>query len=97
MSKNAKKIEIVKYKLTRKNNNGLYNRADNIKLLAIDTKGKEHYLKFVTQTFANELLENSSKSEVINDLKPGLLEQEIRSAQRWRLNTTEKDNKDTTL
>lgn len=71
--------EIVKYKLTNKNKKGSYNRANNIKLLAIDGMGREHYLKFVSQEFANELLENSSRSEVINDLKSGYADQLIRN------------------
>ena len=70
--------EIVKYKLTNKNKRGSYNKANNIKLLAIDGMGREHYLKFVSQEFANELLENSSRSEVINDLKSGYADYLIR-------------------
>jgi hypothetical protein len=76
--KNAN-VEIVKYKLTNKTKKGLYNKADNIKLLGIDVQGREHYLKFVSQEFANELLENSSRSEVINDLKSGYADQLIRN------------------
>ena len=75
--KNAN-AEIVKYKLTNKNKKGSYNKIDNIKLLAIDTAGREHYLKFVTEEFAAELLRSSDRSEVINDLKSGYADQLIK-------------------
>ncbi len=76
--KNAN-VEIVKYKLTNKTKKGLYNKADNIKLLGIDSVGREHYLKFVTKEFADELLVNSTRDEVINDLKSGYSDQIIRN------------------
>tara|TARA_R110000787_G_scaffold205953_1_gene316211 strand:- start:301 stop:561 length:261 start_codon:yes stop_codon:yes gene_type:complete len=72
-------VEIVKYKLTNKNKKGSYNKIDNIKLLAIDGTGREHYLKFVTEEFAAELLRISDKSEVINDLKSGYADYLINS------------------
>ena len=76
--KNAN-AEIVKLKLTNKTKKGSYNKADNIKLLGIDSMGREHYLKFVTKEFADELLVNSSRSEVINDLKSSYSDQLIRN------------------
>ena len=64
--KNTKK-EIIKLKLTKKNTDGTLNRLGNIKLVGIDRNNKEHYLAFVTEQFAKELLDSSSRSEVIND------------------------------
>ena len=64
---NNTKKEIIKLKLTKKNTDGTLNRLGNIKLVGIDNNNKEHYLAFVTEQFAKELLDSSSRSEVIND------------------------------
>ena len=55
---------IIKYKLTRRNKSGALNAIGNIKLLGIDVDGKEHYLQFVSQTFAIDLVNFALPGEV---------------------------------
>tara|TARA_B110000459_G_scaffold92023_1_gene102893 strand:+ start:1330 stop:1581 length:252 start_codon:yes stop_codon:yes gene_type:complete len=63
-----KNTEIVKYKITNTNKNGTINQLFNIKLLGIDSNGTEHYIRFISEEFANDLIRKSQPHELVNEL-----------------------------
>lgn len=60
-------VEIVKFKLTNTNKKG--KKMPHIKLLGIDQRNKEYYIKFVSRSFADDLLFHSSPGEVSDQIK----------------------------
>ncbi len=68
--KNAN-VEIVKLKVSNKNKKG-ERMKNQIKLSGIDVHGKEHYLKFCSYDYANDLIYYAKPGEVIDDIKIGV-------------------------
>jgi len=64
--KNAN-VKIVKYSISNLNKKGK-RMKNQIKLSAIDTFGKAHYLKFVSYEYANDLIYYAKPGEVDIDI-----------------------------
>lgn len=58
--------QIVKFKLTNSTKKG--KPMQHIKLVGIDKRNKEYYIKFVSRNFAEELLFHSHPGEVVNNI-----------------------------
>ena len=61
-----KNPQIVKFKLTTNTKKG--KPMQHIKLICIDKRNREHYIKFVSRNFAEELLFHSHPGEVVNNI-----------------------------
>jgi hypothetical protein len=62
-----KNAEIVKYKVSNLNKKGK-RMKNQIKLSGIDVHGKEHYLKFCSYDYANDLIYYANPGEVEDDI-----------------------------